>query len=360
MGNRRIGSKQHVHVTIRDVAREAGVSVATVSKVINNHPYVSVMTRRRIEAAIGKLRYQPNVSAQQLQGGASHIIALDLVQTRQIDPFEQRIDLLLDSPFLFKLLSGIGRVAAAERYNLLWSMPNGLAPEEHAQAVARLFQTGRADGIVVAGLTDGDPRLAALRACGCPYVVIGNAREASTSVDTDNVDAGRLVAEALLARGHRHFATVGGGPMLHLRDRLAGYERAIVAAGGTLCPEPIASGETSFERGRDQLCKIMAGPIRPTALFAFNNLSGLGVLAEAQARCIRVPDDLAVIAFDDDPTCEISTPPLACMAQDVIGLGQQATRMLLTILAGGPVEQRRVVLAAHLVERESLGGSIRR
>jgi DNA-binding LacI/PurR family transcriptional regulator len=334
--------------------------VATVSKVLNNQRYVSVMTRRRIEAAIIKLGYQPNVSAQQLQGGAAQIIALDLVQTQQIDPLEQRIEFLLDSPFLFRLLSGIGRVAAAASYNLLWSMPSGRPPDEHAAAVVRLWNSGRCDGIIVGGLTDTDPRLPLLRARGCPYVVIGNPPDDSLSIDTDNVAAGRLAAEALLSRGHRRLGTVGGGPMIHLRDRLAGFTAPIVAAGATLVPEPVARGETSFERGRDQLRQIMAGPERPTALFAFNNLAGLGVIAETRALGIRVPDDLAVIAFDDDPNCEISTPPLACIAQDVVGLGQGAARMLLAVLGGGIVEPRRVILPARLIERQSLGGPITR
>lgn len=357
MRAKRDPAKQSGSVTIRDVAREAGVSMATVSKVLNNQRYVSVVTRRRVEAAIVTLGYQPNASAQQLQGGAARIIALDLVQTRQLDPLQQRIEFLLDNPFLFRLLSGIGSVAAAAGYNLLWSMPSGLPPDEHAAGVVRLWTSGRCDGIIVAGLTDTDPRLPLLRARGCPYVVVGNPSDESLSIDTDNVAAGRLAAAALLARGHRRLATIGGGPMIHLRDRLAGYAAPIAAAGATLVPEPVARGETSFARGRDQLRQIMAGPERPTALFAFNNLAGLGVIAEARALGVRVPDDLAVIAFDDDLNCEISAPPLACIAQDVAGLGQGATRMLLTLLAGGTVEPRRVILPARLIERQSLGGA---
>jgi DNA-binding LacI/PurR family transcriptional regulator len=356
MRAKRDPAKQSGSVTIREVAHEAGVSMATVSKVLNNQRYVSVLTRRRIEAAIVKLGYQPNVSAQQLQGGAAQIIALDLVQTQQLDPLEQRIDFLLDSSFLFRLLSGIGRVAAATSYNLLWSMPSGLPPDEHAAAVVRLWTSGRCDGVIVAGLTATDPRLPLLRARGCPYVVVGNPSDDSLSIDTDNVAAGRLAAEALLARGHRRLATVGGGPMTHLLDRLMGYAAPIANAGATLLPEPVAHGETSFERGRDQLRQIMAGAQCPTGLFAFNNLAGLGVIAEARMLGVRVPDDLAVIAFDDDPNCETSAPPLACIAQDVIGLGQGATKMLLTLLAGGTVEPRRVVLPARLIERQSLGG----
>lgn len=355
MGSKRSALKQAGPATMRDVARQAGVSVTTVSKVLNHIPYVSKVTQRRVEEAITALGFQPNASAQQLQGGASRIIALDLRQTAQIDPLDRQIDQLMDSSFLFKLLGGIGRVIAAAGYNLLWSMPASLPPGEHARAVARLYQTGRADGIIVAGLSAADPRLTALRACGCPYVVIGNPGDESLSVDSDNIAAGALVARAFLDRGHRILAIAGGGTMMHMRDRLAGYQGVIAAAGATLLPEPDCVGESSFDRGRRQLRCLMALPTPPTAVFACSNLVGLGVLAEAQALGVRIPEQLAVVAFDDEPTCEMSTPPLSSVAQDVAGLGQQATRMLLAELVGEAIPSRRILLPTDLVERWSLG-----
>ena len=348
MGLKRSALKSAGPATMRDVARQAGVSVTTVSKVLNQIPYVSTATQRRVEEAITALGFQPNASAQQLQGGASRIIALDLRQTAQIDQ-------LMDSSFLFTLLGGIGQVIATAGYNLLWSVPASLPPDDHARVVARLYQTGRADGIIVAGLSAADPRLTALRACGCPYVVIGNPGDDSLSVDSDNIASGVFVARAFLDRGHRILATVGGGTMMHLRDRLAGFRGTIAEGGATLLPEPACVGESSFERGRRQLRCLMALPTPPTALFACSNLVGMGVLAEAQTLGLRIPEQLAVVAFDDEPTCEMSTPPLSSVAQDVAGLGQQATRMLLSELAGGAIPTRRILLPTRLVERRSLG-----
>src|SRR6476620_5720360 len=123
MGSKRSTLNPAGHATMRDVARQAGVSVTTVSKVLNHIPYVSKATQRRVEDAIAALGFQPNASAQQLQGGASRIIALDLQQVTQINPRDRQIDQMMDSSFLFKLLGGIGRVIASAGYNLLWSVP---------------------------------------------------------------------------------------------------------------------------------------------------------------------------------------------------------------------------------------------
>jgi len=329
--------------TIRDVALYAGVSVATVSRVINDSAHkVHGTTRRRVLRAVARLGYHPNAVAQGLRRGTTRTIALIVPD--------------ITNPFFPAVARGVEDVARRHGYALVLGNTDGDPARE--RAYLDILRKRWVDGVLFASAS-GDARpLRALRAGEVPAVLI--AREATDGeIDTVLVDsfAGmRLATSHLLRLGHRRIAYIGGPRGLPVaRERLRGYHQALHDHGIRPDPRLVVAGDFRVDGGRAAMRRLLARQRAFTALVAANDLMAIGAMEVLRAAGRRIPEDVAVVGFDDIPFAAFVEPPLTTVAQPTYRLGALAMERLLALMRGEAVDARRMVLKPQLVVRRSCG-----
>ncbi|MFN8077073.1 MAG: LacI family DNA-binding transcriptional regulator [Kineosporiaceae bacterium] len=342
-------------MTIADVAALAGVSVAAVSKVVNNRTGISEATARRVRDAAAQLRWAPSSAAVALRGARSRTVGL--VAAR--DP-----DLLLADPHFTVLVSGIEAELAPRGYGLLLHLvsESGERPEaaeDEEQVYRRLGQQRRVDGVLLTESRVEDPRPRLLRELGVPAVMIGRPWGDDPVVQVSGRDEFAGVREAavhLLRLGHRRIAYVHGPQdRVHTRLRLAAFAEALAAAGGG---SPTVVGTSGFggDSGARAATELLSQPPgrRPTALVLANDSMAVAAMSAAARLGLRVPDDVSVVGHDDLPLAQWVHPRLTTVSQDLAGLGRAGARRLLHLL-GEPDPDLPQVQGTRLVVRESSG-----
>jgi DNA-binding LacI/PurR family transcriptional regulator len=326
--------------TIVDVARRAGVSIATVSRSVHGSSLVNLATRRRVEQAMTELNYAPNVVARGLV--TSRTQAIGLVITSMADPFFPPI------------VQGVEETAHDHGYGVLLCTSNNDPLRE--LSVVRLLRERRVDAIIIAASRVGGLYRSHLQETKAPLVLINNEQSGTYdhSVGTDDVAGGRLATEHLIDLGHRTIGYVHG-PLAKAstQDRLRGYEMALCAHGWALDPALVVVGDGQAEGGRLVVRELLMHSPRPTAVVCFNDLTALGVLFAIRNAGLRVPQDISVIGYDDIALAAYTEPPLTTIAQQSHEMGSLAMRLALDLLAGKEVAS--VTLPAALVQRESCG-----
>jgi LacI family transcriptional regulator len=330
-------------VGIKDVARAAAVSVGTVSNVLNQPHRVAEPTRRHVQEVIDRLGYVRSESARQLRAGRSRIMAL----------------LVLDmgNPFFVDLARGAERAAREAGLGVM-VCNSAQDPAEEAEYLS-LFAEQRVRGALV---TPADPSGATLRAFrrhGIPYVVVDRVTdtEEGCSVSVDDVTGGALAARHLLDGGHRRLAYVSGPPHLRqVQDRRTGALRVLADAGlpGSALRE-LPTERLDVAAGRDAGARLLGLADRPTAVFCANDLLALGVLQTLYAAGVRVPEDIAIVGYDDIEFAAAAAVPLTSVRQPARTLGTIAAELLLeeTGERAAGHRHRHVVLRPELVVRGS-------
>ncbi|MFE7426815.1 LacI family DNA-binding transcriptional regulator [Streptomyces sp. NPDC057545] len=328
---------------IKDVARQAGVSVGTVSNVINRPEAVSPETRARVLAAIEELGYVRSESARQLRAGRSRIVAL----------------LVLDmgNPFFVDVARGAERAARDAGLGVM-VCNSGQSPSEEAEYLG-LFAEQRVCGVLV---TPADPtgrNLEAFRRHGIPYVLVDRVASGADvcAVSVDDVRGGVLAVGHLLSSGHRSVAYVSGPDDLQqIRDRREGALSALADAGlPSEALVEIPCDRLDVTAGRDAGARLLGLAPRPTAVFCANDLLALGVLQALYAAGVRVPQDVALVGYDDIEFAAAAAVPLTSVRRPAAVMGRMAAELLLEEAddAGGTHEHRSVVLRPELVVRAS-------
>ncbi|GIG30625.1 LacI family DNA-binding transcriptional regulator [Cellulomonas marina] len=321
-------------VTITDVARTAGVSVATVSKVINGRYGVAQATSVKVNEVIEELGYESSLVARSLRSHTTHVLGILVAE------FE---------PFSAEILKGAAAGLADTPYELLaytGGHQSGGAGWER-RYLSRLSGT-LIDGAVLVTPTVVDPD------GGVPVVAIDPHAGPSglPTVDSDNLRGAVLATEHLLGLGHRRIGFVAGRADLESsRLREEGYREALTAAGIAVDPALVRPGDYRKESSRGPLRDLLSSPDRPTAVFAANDLSAIAALEVARELGLDVPGDLSVIGFDDVPEAARTTPPLSTVRQPIQEMGAAAIRLLVALLDGLPVAETHVRLPTSLVER---------
>lgn len=328
--------------TIEDVASAAGVSIKTVSRVLNREPNVRPETRDRVLKAAEALRYTPHASARSLAGHRSFNIAL--VYNNPSDNY------------MMGVISGVLEACAAEQYHLILS-PVALDEAGLLAEIDDLMAHSRPDGLLLTPpLTDSAALLARLAALDVPYASISPRRQDDgVAVAMDEPAAAELVVEHLVALGHRRIAHVLGHPAHGASQwRLDGYRRGLAKAGLPIDPTLEVAGEFSFESGVYAAQRLLDMTPMPTAIFAANDDMAAGVLHVAHHRGLRVPEDLSVVGFDDTPISRQLFPLLTTIHQPTRDMGRLATGALLAhIREPNPALLQRV---PHMLKvRESTG-----
>lgn len=330
-------------VGIKDVARQAGVSVGTVSNVINRPEMVSKETKERVQAVIKRLGYVRSESARQLRAGHSRIMAL----------------LVLDmgNPFFVDVARGAESAARGAGLGVM-VCNSAQDPAEEATYLS-LFVEHRVRGVLVTPVDSTGANLDALRQQEIPFVLVdrvaGEAEECSVSVD-DTV-GGALAGRHLIGAGHRTIAYISGPPHLQqVRDRRAGMRLALAEAG--LPPEAlleIPADRLDVAAGRDGGARLLGLAPRPTAVFCANDLLALGVLQTVYAAGLAVPQDLAIVGYDDIEFAAAAAVPLTSVRQPAAAMGRLAADLLLEEIRaeGAGHEHQHVVLQPELVVRGS-------
>ncbi|RYV51163.1 LacI family DNA-binding transcriptional regulator [Pengzhenrongella frigida] len=330
---------------ISDVATAAGVSVGTVSNVLNRPHLVTANTRDRVTAAIESLGFVRNESARQLRAGSSRAIGLVVIDAA--NPFfadvARGVEDCVDDVGGVVLLGNSGGEEARERRYL-----------EH-------FEEQRVRGVLIAPLTDVAPPLGALARLGIPVVFLDRNAEdlAHSSVSVDDVAGGRIATEHLIAQGHRRVAFVGGPSTLRqVRDRRQGAEE-VVAGTADASLLAISTRGLTVASGRQAADDLVAMPaeVRPTAVFAANDLIAIGLLQGALALGLQVPRDLAIVGYDDIEFAAAAAVPLSSVRQPRVELGRRGAELLFEELAalesGRKVKHQHVRFKPELVVRLS-------
>ncbi|WP_168557350.1 LacI family DNA-binding transcriptional regulator [Novosphingobium sp. SG720] len=327
--------------TMEDVARLAGVSLKSVSRVVNREPHVSDALRAKVEAAITTLAFVPDAAARSLAGSRTFIVGL-----------------LFDNPspnYTIKIQSGVYRACMEQQYHLRIDSIDSDRP--HAQVEAQLdaiVRNSRCDGFILTPpLTDNIQVLAFLERRGIRYARIAPNSELGRSacVAIDDSAAGALVARRLWALGHRQLGVVTGPPLHRAGERRrTGFLNALKELGATL-PVAEANGSFAFEGGIAAGTALLAHEPRPSAIFATNDDSAAGVMVACARAGLRVPHDISLCGFDDSWVAKSVWPYLTTIYQPIEEMGYAAASLLLD---RGETGDRQLMLDFHLVERDSL------
>ena len=331
-------------ISITDVAKCAGVSIKTVSRVINREEHVRVDTRERVEEAIATLNYRPNPSARSLAGKRAFVIGL-----------------LYDSPsgnYVVDIQRGALRVCQREHYELLIH-PSGLQSSDLVAEVSHLLRQSKVDGFLLTPpLSDHERLLAMLRASDARFVRIapGDHAETARSVFTNDRESCRMMTEYLVSLGHRSLAFIVGHPdHKAVGERYRGYLDGLKAAGVPFDERLVKQGFNTFQSGVECGLELLRQVDRPSVVFASNDDMAVGVMRAARQSGIRIPEELSVVGFDDIPmACQIC-PALTTIRQPVEAMAMKGAEMLLGQLRGVSSGNHAVVLESVIQLRESTG-----
>lgn len=323
---------------IQQVARQAGVSVATVSRVLNGQNTVSAKTRMKVEEAIKKLNYEPSLLGRNLRTSESRLLLI-LIPT-------------ISNPFYLEIIKGIEQVAISQNYNILLCETDSNPEKENIYF--DLVRKKMADGIIS---MDPAVNVETLKKLAENYSIIQCSEyEEGTGipyVTIDNEEASYRAVKHLIQIGHKKIALMNADEkFLFARQRKMGYKRALEENGITLKNEYIIpTQQLGFENGQHAMKKILNLQDRPTAVFAVSDLLAIGALKEINASGLHVPNDIAVVGFDKIDFSNMTNPTLTTIAQPMQRMGNVAARMLIEKIKGEEVES--IILDHELVIRES-------
>ena len=332
--------------TIRDVARAAGVSVATVSRVLNNHARVRTETRTRVTAAASELDYTPNEVARSLITSRTQAFGVLLPD--------------LYGEFFSEVLRGIDLRARRDGFHLLVSSSHANG-DDLVEALRSM--RGRIDGLIVMAPDVDTSALVRAAGDGLPLVLLdpGARVLAADSISIDNVAGAEAAVRHLVALGHRRIATISGpAGNADARQRLDGYRRALAAGG--LEPDETLEVEGDFTEpsgfaAAQRLLALANGAGPPTAIFAANDYMAIGAVSALAEAGLAVPKDVAIVGFDDIAMARYLNPPLTTVNVDLLDLGARAVDRLVDQKNGATTRRRHEVTPATLVVRRSCGSA---
>lgn len=337
---------QKDRVTLRDVARYAGVSVGSVSRYLNDNSALGPKTRDLIEKAISKLNYKPNLLAQNLARGSSRNLLLYIYQEFPI----------FNTTWLFELpiIHGIYDYLKGTDFRLQIAIGNVLEPDRFKREVIAQTESGLVDGILILSSWPAEKSLLIrLMDSKFPFVLISNANQIDpvNSIVFDNELAMFDIAGMLLDLGHRDFAFLGGyDTQLHTRERFDGFARALAERGKKPNPAWIKYGDYSFESGVRFMDEIIAaGPPVPTAVLAGNDFVAAGAMRSLQRRGLSVPGDVSVAGFDNLTVSNIVDPELTTVKVPLFEMGRRATEKLVEC-----IDSKRCVFPSETIKCETV------
>jgi LacI family transcriptional regulator len=334
-------------LTLKDIARKAGVSRSTVSRVINNHPNVSNEARQRVNEIIKSTGFHPNVAARSLAMRQTHMVGL--VLPRSVSSF-------YSDPYFPRLTQGIAKACNQHHFTLGLFLVSTKADEE--KIFTSVLRRGLLDGILLQSGEYGDPLIDDLCQADIPLVLAGRPfnSEGISYIDIDNVNAAYQAVTHLVKLGYQRIGTICGSANNTVSiDRKAGYINALTEAGHPITEELIAKADFSEVSGYHAMQRLL--PAEPDAVFAASDAMALGAIRAVQENGLKVPQDIAFVGFDDLPMASLVNVQLTTVRQPVADFGFAAFELLLDLIKNGTEPPRKVILETELVIRESCGSN---
>ncbi|WP_129730521.1 LacI family DNA-binding transcriptional regulator [Ectobacillus funiculus] len=324
-----------------DVAKRANVSTATVSRVLRKPDKVSKDTREKVLAAIKELNYQPNMVARQFRTKETKTVLVVIPD--------------VTSPFFSEVLRGIEHIALESGYRVILGDTENNINREHEYIELLLQQ--QADGMILLTARMDRARLEEIAnqfpvVLACEYI---DELDVPT-VSIDNISAARKATEHFIQLGHTRIAHIAGPMNVILsRDRLKGYEQALISHQLPIDPLYIKEGDFSLESGYNQMLHLLELEVPPTAVFVFNDLMAIGAIKAVKDKGLRVPEDIAVVGFDNIKMTSVFEPNITTIDQPKYEIGKKAMDLLLNLMNGETLERKKFVLKDELIIRESSG-----
>jgi LacI family transcriptional regulator len=331
------------HITINQVAREAGVSIQTVSRVINHRYDVSAETRQRVQEAIQRLGYQPNAIARGLASRRSRTLGLITYDFNDYS-FTQVVT---------------GAEAEAHQHDYFFMLGNASCDPSDEPKYLRLLSERHVEGVLFArqGCQGDMDHLANLQESGVPVVTTGYHQLGIpyAMVDVNNQDGGRKATECLIQNGHTRIASITG-PLSSqsAADRDRGYRIALESTGIGHDPQLVAEGDYSHRSGFLAMQQILSSACPFTALFAHNDRMAIGAISALRKAGLRVPEDVSVVGYDDIPEAEFANPSLTTVRQPMVAVGAAAARLLIKMVEDPELTPEQVLFETELVWRSSV------
>lgn len=334
-------------LTLEDIARQAGVSRSTVSRVINDHPSVRDNVRQRVWEVIKSTGYHPNAAARSL--ASQHTWMLGLVLPRSVSSF-------FSDPYFPRLTQGIAQ--ACNQYDYTLSLFLVGSKEDEEKIFPRVSRKGLLDGILVQSAQIGDQLIERLIHSSIPLLIIGRPFHANkvSYIDVDNVAASNQAVCHLIQHGRKRIATIAGPDNSTVSiDRLAGYRKALLDHGFEVEEGLIAEGDFSESSGYSAMQRLL--PTHPDAVFAASDLMAVGGMRAVQDAGLNIPADIAFVGFDDLPLAANANPPLTTIHQPIYPFGFKAVEVLIEMIDQAIQPPHRVLMDTELVVRASCGAA---
>ena len=333
-------------VTIKDVAKHAGISYQTVSRVINDKPDVSPETRRRVLEAIDELNYRPSMAAASRANPKTHILAV------AISPYNEYL-LYEGDPHLLRIIHGVDRALEIRNYSLLLSSIH--FHNDHA-IESRLLNRQLADGVIIRlSMNDQGKTANLFMEKGYPVVVIGYSHNPNIpSIRSDDENGGYTQTQHLLALGHTNIGIICGpeaDPATTMRRQ--GHERAMVNSGLEEAITPCAAGNYTVAGGYDAAAQLMKDTPDLTAIVAFSDTMAIGAMQWLSKQGYDIPGDVSIVGYDDIPDAQRQAPPLTTIRIPSMDEGQRAVEVLFNLIENRQLHSNEIVLPVHLVARNS-------
>lgn len=335
-------------LTIIEIAKQSGVSRSTVSRVINDDPNVNAVTRQRVRSVMQKLNFYPNAAARGLAAGKTRILGLVI---------PMGVAALFSDPYFPQVIQGISTACNQHDYStMLWLAE----PEYERRTIQQIVTAGMIDGVIVASALTDDAVIEAVRSRHIPFVLIGRHPIHSdiTYVDVDNRMSARDAVLHMLRLGYKRVATIAGPlNMIGGMDRLSGYKDALKARGMIADPHLIVEGDFTEESGYRAMQQLLGVPQAdlPDAVFVASDTMALGAMRALREAGKKIPDDIALVGYDDMPFAARTEPALTTVRQPIHRAGFVAAETLMELIQEHDAAPRRVILPTELVIRESCG-----
>jgi LacI family transcriptional regulator len=335
-------------LTLEDIARLSDVSRSTVSRVINSDAKVKEETRLKVLKVIQSIDFQPNLAARGLATGRTNVIGVII---------PARVSVIFADPYFPVFLQGVSSACNNRTYSvMLWLAE----PDYERRMIPRILHNGLVDGVVVASTLMDDPIVKSLFESKMPFILIGRHPTMDVNfLDVDNLQAARKATLHLLRLGYKRVATITGSQdQVAGFDRYQGYLNALQDYDRTIRPELVADGDFTEEGGYHAMARLL--PQKPDAVFAASDMTAYGAMRAIHEANLRIPEDVAVVGFDDIPASARTTPALTTVRQPVQQMGSKAAEVLINVIENDINSTQKLIMDTELVVRESCGASKRR
>jgi LacI family transcriptional regulator len=329
-------------VTIKDIAQELGITAATVSRALRDHPEISPGTIRKVKAVAKRLDYRTNKIASSLRSGKTHVIGVVIPTAEHL--------------FFGSVIHGISNLASERGYDVLIYQSN--ESEQFEKKGVETFIDARVDGIL-ASISKGTTELSHFRTArerNIPVAFFDRTQDDSSfsSVCVDDYSGGFMAAESLITSGYQRIAHISGPQHIKaFSERLRGYQDALRKYGMSPDKQLIYAGDISIESGKAGISHLLALEAPPDALFAVEDFTALGALKELKARSVAVPGSFGIIGFCNDLFGAHISPTLSTVDQKTVQMGEEAFNLLYELIQGNKNTIQRRVLSPELIVRES-------